>query len=95
MSELRNPHDAFFKQMLARPEIAGELLRNSLPAALATQIESSGLALHKDSLVDPDLQAQFSDLWYRAPLRTGKSLALYVLCEHKSRAEWYTRLRKD
>jgi predicted transposase/invertase (TIGR01784 family) len=93
MSELRNPHDAFFKQVLARPEIAADLLRNHLPPALVEQIDWSQLALQKDTFIDPDLQAQFSDLLYRVPLRMGTDIFLYLLFEHKSQPERYTRLQ--
>jgi predicted transposase/invertase (TIGR01784 family) len=93
MSELRNPHDAFFKQVLAQPEIAADLLRNNLPAALVELTDWSQLELQKDTFIDPDLQAQYSDLLYRAPLRTGQGLFLYLLFEHKSQPEPYTRLQ--
>jgi hypothetical protein len=39
------------------------------------------------------LQEQFSDLLYRVPLRTGTDIFLYLLFEHKSQPEAYTRLQ--
>jgi len=84
MSEINNPHDAFFKQFLAKSEIAADFLRNHLPQDVLNLLDVSALELQKDSFVDADLQEHFSDLLYRAPLKTGENAFIYLLFEHKS-----------
>ena len=54
MAEIINPHDKFFKEMLAQPEAARIFLRDFLPPAVATQLDLSRLQLVKDSLISGD-----------------------------------------
>jgi hypothetical protein len=49
MAEIINPHDKFFKEMLAQPEAARIFLRDFLPPAVAEQLDLSHLQLVKDS----------------------------------------------
>jgi predicted transposase YdaD len=41
MSDLTNPHDAFFKQILSYPEVAADFLRQHLPADVAAGLDWS------------------------------------------------------
>ena len=93
MAEIINPHDKFFKEMLAQPEAARTFLRDFLPPAVAMQIDLSRLQLVKDSFVDEALQEHFSDLVYEVALRDYGSAFVCVLFEHKSYVDSMTPLQ--
>jgi predicted transposase/invertase (TIGR01784 family) len=84
MTEVRNPHDAFARQFLSRPEAARDFLANYLPPQVVAQLDLTTLALQKDSFIGVDLQEQFSDLLYRIQTIAGQSAFVYLLFEHKS-----------
>ncbi len=92
MAEIINPHDKFFKEMLAQPEAARIFLRDFLPPAVAMQFDLSRLQLVKDSFVDEALQEHFSDLVYEVALRDYGSAFVCVLFEHKSYVDSMTPL---
>ena len=66
MSELANPHDSFFKDLLAQPEMAADFLAHYLPPEVAAELDVTGLERVKDSFIDAELQPHFSDLLYHA-----------------------------
>ncbi len=84
MSELSNPHDHFFRQVLARPEAARDLLLNYLPSEVVAWLDLSSLDLRKDSFVDGNLREHFSDMLYQVKLKDERAAYVYVLLEHKS-----------
>jgi predicted transposase YdaD len=57
MTNLANPHDAFFKQFLSRPEVAEDFLRQHLPDDIVPLLDLSALALQKDTFVDEELRS--------------------------------------
>lgn len=87
MSELINPHDRFFKEVLSQQDAARDFLRYYLPAEVAGLLDYSSLEVRKDSFVDKELQEHFSDLLYEVKLRDGRDAYVYVLFEHKSYPE--------
>ena len=89
MSEIINPHDRFFKDLLARPAVAADFLAAYLPPEVAGALDLTAPELVKDSFVDAELRQHFSDLLYRVRLRRGADAYVYVLFEHKSAPdEW-------
>jgi predicted transposase YdaD len=56
MPELSNPHDRFFKQVMARKEIASDFLRYYLPAEVSSLLDHAALQVMKDSYVDGGLR---------------------------------------
>lgn len=87
MSEIANPHDSFFKDLMARPEMAADFLANYLPPEVASELDVTAPELVKDSFVDAELQPHLSDLLYRVRLKSGGEAYVYVLFEHKSRPD--------
>jgi len=69
MSEIANPHDSFFKDLLARPETAADFLANYLPPEAAAELDLTLPELVKDSFADPALQQHLSDLLFRVWLK--------------------------
>jgi hypothetical protein len=45
MTNIANPHDAFFKQFLSKPEVAEDFLRQHLPTAILPLLNLSALTL--------------------------------------------------
>jgi predicted transposase/invertase (TIGR01784 family) len=84
MSEIRNPHDLFFREAFSRIEIAHDFIENYLPGEVVATLDLDTLELQKDSFVDPDLREHFSDLLYQVRLRDGSEANVYFLLEHKS-----------
>lgn len=88
MSVLSNPHDRYFKETFARPEIARDFLENYLPPAVRDCLDLSSLTLQKESFIDHELRQHFSDILYQVqtvsqelPQESGY---VYLLFEHKS-----------
>jgi predicted transposase/invertase (TIGR01784 family) len=85
MTELSNPHDHFFRELLSRQEAARDFLRYYLPAEVVPLLDLSEPELLQDSFIDPELREHSSDLLYQVTLHRGGSPAyVYVLFEHKS-----------
>ena len=72
MSELRNPHDRFFKDVFGRAEAATDFLTNYLPTNIVGILDLTAVELVKDSFVGPELQEYFSDLLYRVQMKAGQ-----------------------
>ncbi|MCU1640474.1 MAG: uncharacterized protein JWN03_749 [Nocardia sp.] len=81
-----NPHDAYFRQVLARPaDVAGEL-RVVLPNAVAARVDWDTLVLQPCSFVSQHLRSRYSDLLFRTRL-DGHDAFVYLLIEHQSRPD--------
>lgn len=92
MSDVSNPHDAFFIRMFSVPENAAPELRTVLPSSIATRIDWRTLRHCPGSFVDETLKGSHSDLLYEVQL-LGRRTLLYVLFEHKSWVEPLTALQ--
>ncbi|MBS0421599.1 MAG: Rpn family recombination-promoting nuclease/putative transposase [Proteobacteria bacterium] len=86
-------HDAFFKQVLGDPELAGRFLREHLPAAVVEQLGPEMPEPLPASFVDEELRQHHSDLLFRLRLKAGGDAFAYLLLEHKSSCDDGTRLQ--
>ena len=84
MSEIRNPHDLFFKETFSRLEVARNFLAEYLPPEVTAVLNLESLELQKDTFIDSELREHFSDLLYRVQLNDGNNANIYMLLEHKS-----------
>jgi predicted transposase/invertase (TIGR01784 family) len=91
--KVRNPHDVFFKQTLARPGVAADFLRRYLPPRIVRLLDLRRLAIEKESFVDAKLRQHFSDLLVRVGLRGRGEAYVYILLEHKSAPEEWVALQ--
>ncbi len=64
MTEISNPHDRFFKEVLSRQEVARDFLVHYVPANLVRLLDIDSLEIRKASFVDKDLNEHFSDILY-------------------------------
>ena len=76
-------HDAFFKEMLSRPEHAASLLQQILPARIVARLQFASLAPCSGSDVDETLKERHSDLLFSVMLE-GRPALIYLLFEHQS-----------
>jgi len=90
---ITNPHDAFFRQFMSKPELAGIFLREHLPAELAGLLSPELPEQVPGSYVDEELAQHHCDLVFRVRLKNGDPALAYVLLEHKSSPDPLTRLQ--
>ncbi len=89
----KEPHDTFFRQLLAQPAMVADFVQNYLPAEVVALLDLTKLQPERDTFVDPRLRKHFSDLLYSVPLKSGGKVYLYLLFEHKSRPDKQARLQ--
>jgi predicted transposase/invertase (TIGR01784 family) len=92
-AQLTNIHDAFFKQALGDPELAGRFLREHLPPAVVEQLGPETPEPLPGSFVDEELRQHHSDLLFRMHLKSGGDAFAYLLLEHKSSPDEGARLQ--
>ena len=79
MSDISNPHDRFFREIFSRKEEARNFLLNFLPDDLIKILDMDSLEARKDSFVDGELKEHLSDLLYKAALKGGGDVYVYML----------------
>jgi predicted transposase YdaD len=89
---MSTPHDAFFKAVFSRAEIAAGEFKALLPPALVAELDLSTARLLPGSFVDPDLAERHSDLLYSVEVAETETL-IYVLFEHQSSVDRLMALR--
>lgn len=82
---ISNPHDKFFKTLLADRDVAIDFLRNFLPDKIKHRIDIESFQYTETSFVSEELQETFSDIVLRCPLKNSEqSVFITILIEHKS-----------
>ena len=87
MTEPTQPHDKLFKGLLDQPGTAGFLLRERLPAEISSLLTDDPPELLDGEFIDEALRGSQSDRLFRAALKGGGDVLLYVLIDHKSTPE--------
>jgi predicted transposase/invertase (TIGR01784 family) len=86
--KINNPHDKFIKSILSDKDNAVNFLQNYLPKDLVKIIDFKTLAIENVSYIKDNLKALYSDLLFNVKIK-GNSARIYILFEHKSKAdEW-------
>lgn len=83
MDSVHNPHDALFREIYSRKAEARSFLAHYLPEDVLAVLDVDSLDICKDSFVDEELKAYYSDILYSVQL-AGQPGYVYVLFEHKS-----------
>jgi predicted transposase YdaD len=90
MTEITNPHDSCFRQLMAQPENARSFFERYLTADLKNSIDLDTLALQSGSAVTEAFQQLHADILYRVDFcdkndkYAPQSGYLYTLIEHQS-----------
>ena len=75
-------HDPFFRSAFSEPSLFRKLLIWLLPI-LAELLDLDRMECEKDSFVDEQLKAHYSDVIYKISLRsTNENIVVFVLLEH-------------
>ena len=77
-------HDLFVKGILSNLTEAIDFFDGSLPKSITKLLELEKLELIKESFIGKDHDESRTDLLYRVPLKTGSTVFIYLLFEHKS-----------
>ena len=103
-SEIVDPHDTFFRQLLSDPVVAADFVQNYLPADVVALLDLSQLRIEKDTFVDARLRKHYSDVLYSVPLKgvlqTSESKLLAEVTtkpaqkrgKRKNAAQWENRI---
>jgi len=86
MNKTVNPHDKLFRKVWSDKEVATDFLQNYLPVKVCNQIDLNTLKIAKDTFIEKELKAFYSDLLYTVDFQTGPG-CVYLLFEHKSYAD--------
>jgi predicted transposase/invertase (TIGR01784 family) len=90
---ISSPHDAFFKEVFSHQDHMRDLIEGTFPANLLAQLDLARLELDNTAYIDEELKEYFSDLVYSCPARSGPSLRIALLFEHKSYPVKYPHLQ--
>ena len=78
------PHDRYARYVLGISKVASDLIRLSVPPAMADSIDMSTLTLSQESFVDEQMMKHLADVCYTAQSKNGTSVRVNILFEHKS-----------
>ena len=93
MPDINNPHDKFFKENFSQLEITKDFLFHHLPVKIRKHLDLDNIVIQKDSFVDENLQAFYSDLLFSVSLRKKGDVYVYILFEHKSYSDPWVALQ--
>ncbi|MEZ4906595.1 MAG: Rpn family recombination-promoting nuclease/putative transposase [Saprospiraceae bacterium] len=84
--KINNPHDKFFKAMMAEKDVAIDFLRQFLPKDVIELIDLDTISVENSSFLDDNLNEVFSDAIFKCNLKSHSDNHFYlsVLIEHKS-----------
>ena len=86
-------HDQFFRSAFSEPALFRHFLIWLVPL-LAELLDLDRMECEKDSFIDEQLKAHYSDVIYKIPLRgTNENVVVFVLLEHKTSSEHFTMLQ--
>ncbi|MFT4974408.1 MAG: putative transposase/invertase (TIGR01784 family) [Myxococcota bacterium] len=88
-----DPHDHLFRYGFGQSDVARAHFKAYLPAAIVDGVDWTGLEQMHESFIDEELKKTESDLLYRAPLKAGGEIFLYVLFEHQRSRDYRMPLR--
>lgn len=86
------PHDALFRQFMATPQAARDLIELHMPTDLRDLCDLSTLKLEQGSFIDEDLRSYFCDVLYSLKT-TGGDGYIHVLIEHQSSPDRHMAFR--
>jgi predicted transposase/invertase (TIGR01784 family) len=84
---VNNPHDMLFRKTWSNLENVRSFMQHFLPVDVLNLMDLDSLAICKDTFVEKELAAYYSDMLYSVTL-AGAPGFVYVLFEHKS---WYDK----
>ena len=93
-NETKQPqHDAFFKSTFCEPPFFRKFLIWLLPFVVEL-LDLDKMECEKDTFIDDQLKAHYSDVIYKIPLRDAdEHIVVFILIEHKTRSDHWTMVQ--
>jgi len=91
--EINNPHDHVVKNILGREDVAKDFVRYYLPEEITADFDLETLEVSTQSFVSDHLKESLSDLVISIQLQNGDPAQIYILIEHKSGLNEWTKLQ--
>ena len=91
-SEVFNPHDKFFKEILSDINNAKSFFKEYLPRNILKSVNLDTLKIKKDTFIGKNFKEYFADLLYTVSINNKKGY-IYLLLEHKSGFDKQTPLQ--
>jgi predicted transposase/invertase (TIGR01784 family) len=92
-SKITSPHDSVFKNILGREDVARDFVRFYMPAEITSDLDLDSLAVTSESYVSDHLKPRLTDLVLTLTTKNGAPAEVYILIEHKSGQDMWTRLQ--
>ncbi len=89
---IHHPHDSLFQAALTHKQVAIDLLKHRLPAAISKRLDFNSLNLERTTFISKRLRKRYSDVIYSATI-DGKKGYVYTLIEHQSKEDKRQPLR--
>jgi predicted transposase/invertase (TIGR01784 family) len=93
VTDTPTPHDALFKSIFGRPDLAARFLRTGLPKALVDRVAWDQLARVSEEFIVPSLAGFRTDVLFDAPDKR-RALYMYMSLEHRSTGQRLLPARK-
>ena len=88
-NEVKNPHDATFKDVMGRKEIAKDFIEKNIPKEVLDIMDLNTMERKDGTYVGKHLEESFTDLIYGVKIN-NKEAYISLLLEHKSSPDKYT-----
>jgi predicted transposase/invertase (TIGR01784 family) len=88
-NEVKNPHDATFKDVMGRKEIAKDFIEKNIPKEVLDIMDLNTMERKDGTYVGKHLEERFTDLIYGVKIN-NKEAYISLLLEHKSSPDKYT-----
>lgn len=88
-NQIAKPHDAAFKDLMGRKELAKDFIENNLPEEVLEIMDLETMERKDGTCVGKNLEETFTDLIYGVKIN-GKDAYISLLLEHKSRPDRQT-----
>ncbi len=93
MSDTSKYHDHTFRAILGREPVARDFIRYHLPEEITRDMNLDIVKVSSRSYVSDNLKESMTDIVITLELHTGESAEIYILVEHKSDLDFWTKLQ--
>ena len=93
MSDTSKYHDHTFRTILGRESVARDFVRYHLPEEITRDMNLDTVKVSSRSYVSDNLKESMTDLVITLQLSTGEPAEIYILIEHKSDLDVWTKIQ--
>jgi predicted transposase/invertase (TIGR01784 family) len=89
----QTPHDEYFKKIFGKVKNAKSFIRDYLPLEIVNCLDLETLEVKPETFIDDYLKKYSSDILYEVKNTENRSVFIYTLIEHKSKADRFSSLQ--